>query len=165
MFGQRTRLCWDLPVREPFTVLGGIQGVGEGEHRARLMEFDALLESPSFRDTRVRRPCLGRRVRCDPASDLPHDPPVVFLDEPTIGMDVVARLAGRGLMSHGRIVLEGSLDEIRRRFGGAWQVRVTLTEPGLPVAPLPGTGLLLRKGPRLVYLQGAEPAEPALRSG
>ncbi len=196
VFGQRTQLWWDLPVRESFAILRDIYGIGEPEHRARLEEFDELLDLSSFWDTRVRHLSLGQRVRCDLAGSLLHDPPVVFLDEPTIGMDVVvkeqvrgflrhqverrgrtvlltthdmtevARLAERVvLINHGRIVLDGSLDEIRRRFGGTWQVRATLTDSEACLDPLPGIALLRREGAQLVFgpesgLQGGERNTP-----
>ncbi|WP_416070252.1 ABC transporter ATP-binding protein, partial [Streptomyces scabiei] len=205
VFGQRTQLWWDLPARDSFEILRDIYGVPEGQFRDRIEEFDGLLELSEFWDTRVRHLSLGQRVRCDLAASLLHDPPVVFLDEPTIGMDVVVkeqvrrflrhqveqrdrtvlltthdmteveRLAERVvLINHGRIVLDGSLQEIRRRFGGTWQVRATLADPadvdivgavgavgaveqgggaGAPVA-LPGfagIGVLRREGPRVVF--------------
>lgn len=176
VFGQRTQLWWDLPVRESFIILRDIYGIPVTEHRARLKEFDGLLDLSSFWDTRVRHLSLGQRVRSDLAAALLHDPPVVFLDEPTIGMDVVvkeqvrdflryqveqrgrtvlltthdmtevARLAERiVLINHGRIVLDGSLQEIRRRFGGTWQVRITLTDPAVDIVALPGVAVLRRK--------------------
>ncbi|MCG3041088.1 ATP-binding cassette domain-containing protein [Streptomyces sp. S1A] len=110
VFGQRTQLWWDLPARESFAVLRDVYGVPQAEHRARLAEFDSLLELSEFWDTRVRHLSLGQRVRCDLAAALLHDPPVVFLDEPTIGMDVVVKEQVRGFLRHqverrGRTVL------------------------------------------------------------
>ncbi|MFJ7175068.1 ATP-binding cassette domain-containing protein [Streptomyces massasporeus] len=89
VFGQRTQLWWDLPVRESFAILRDIYEVPRAEHAARMAEFDEVLELSSFWDTRVRHLSLGQRVRSDLAAALLHDPPVVFLDEPTIGMGVV----------------------------------------------------------------------------
>nr|WP_251829226.1 ATP-binding cassette domain-containing protein [Streptomyces sp. ATCC 21386] len=199
VFGQRTQLWWDLPARESFEILRDIYGVPEGQFRERIQEFDELLELSEFWDTRVRHLSLGQRVRCDLAASLLHDPPVVFLDEPTIGMDVVVkeqvrrflrhqveerdrtvlltthdmteveRLAERVvLINHGRIVLDGTLQEIRQRFGGTWQVRATLTDPadvevveaveqgegGGGSVPLPGfagVGVVRQEGPRVVF--------------
>ncbi|MER6081242.1 ATP-binding cassette domain-containing protein [Streptomyces sp. NPDC001833] len=182
VFGQRTQLWWDLPVRESFAILRDIYEVPKAEHAARLGEFDDLLELSAFWDTRVRHLSLGQRVRCDLAAALLHDPPVVFLDEPTIGMDVVVKeqvreflryqVAERGrtvlltthdmteverlaervvLVNHGRLVLDGSLDEMRRRFGSTWQVRATLADAHTPVAPLPGITLVRREGPQVVF--------------
>ncbi|MFI1710297.1 ATP-binding cassette domain-containing protein [Streptomyces griseoruber] len=182
VFGQRTQLWWDLPVRESFTILRDIYEVPKAEHSARLAEFDDLLALSSFWDTRVRHLSLGQRVRCDLAAALLHDPPVVFLDEPTIGMDVVVkeqvreflryqveqrgrtvlltthdmteveRLAERVvLVNHGRLVLDGTLDEIRRKFGSTWQVRATLTDPHTEVVALPGIAVVRREGARVVF--------------
>ncbi|MFG2966385.1 MULTISPECIES: ATP-binding cassette domain-containing protein [unclassified Streptomyces] len=182
VFGQRTQLWWDLPVRESFAILRDIYEVPKAEHAARLREFDDLLELSAFWDTRVRHLSLGQRVRCDLAAALLHDPPVVFLDEPTIGMDVVVKeqvreflryqVAERGrtvlltthdmteverlaervvLVNHGRLVLDGSLDEMRRRFGSTWQVRATLADAHTPVVPLPGITVVRREGPQVVF--------------
>src|SRR4051812_49301856 len=85
VFGQRTQLWWDLPVRESSAILRDIYEVPKAEHAARLKEFDDLLDLSSFWDTRVRHLSLGQRVRSDLAAALLHDPQVVFLDEPTIG--------------------------------------------------------------------------------
>jgi ABC-2 type transport system ATP-binding protein len=91
VFGQRSQLWWDLPARDSLTVLRDIHGVGEADFRARIAEFDRILELSSFWDTRARQLSLGQRVRCDLAAALIHDPAVLYLDEPTIGMDVVVK--------------------------------------------------------------------------
>src|SRR5579884_2592307 len=100
VFGQRTQLWWDLPARESFAILRDIYGTPETAYRARLREFDDLLKLSTFWDTRVRHLSLGQRVRCDLAAALLHDPAIVFLDEPTIGMDVVGKEQVRGLLRH-----------------------------------------------------------------
>jgi ABC-2 type transport system ATP-binding protein len=198
VFGQRTQLWWDLPVRESFAILRDIYEVPKAEHAARLKEFDDLLELSSFWDTRVRHLSLGQRVRCDLAAALLHDPPVVFLDEPTIGMDVVVkeqvreflrhqveqrgrtvlltthdmteveRLAERVvLINHGRLVLDGTLDEIRRTFGSTWQVRATLADPHAEVVALPGITVVRHEGSRVVFGpdgSGAPTVHQALKS-
>lgn len=110
VFGQRTQLWWDLPARESFWILRDIYGVGRKEHEARLRELDGLLELSSFWDTRVRHLSLGQRVRCDLVAALLHDPAVIFLDEPTIGLDVVVKEQVRAVLRHqveqrGRTVL------------------------------------------------------------
>ena len=91
VFGQRTQLWFDLPARESFRVLGDIFEIEPAAFRTRLAELDDLLELSSFWDTRVRHLSLGQRVRCDLAAALLHDPQVLFLDEPTIGMDAVGK--------------------------------------------------------------------------
>jgi viologen exporter family transport system ATP-binding protein len=91
VFGQRTQLWWDLPARQSLAILRDIYDVDGADYQRRLREFDDLLELSQFWDTRVRHLSLGQRVRCDLAATLLHDPMIVFLDEPTIGMDVVVK--------------------------------------------------------------------------
>jgi ABC-2 type transport system ATP-binding protein len=100
VFGQRTQLWWDLPARESFGILRDIYDVGEQDYQARLSEFDDLLGLSEYWDTRVRHLSLGQRVRCDLAASLIHGPAVVFLDEPTIGMDAVAKEQVRLFLDH-----------------------------------------------------------------
>jgi ABC-2 type transport system ATP-binding protein len=91
VFGQRTQLWWDLPARESFSMLRDIYKVPEDAYRRRLKELDALLELSEFWHQRPRQMSLGQRVRCDLAAAILHDPPIIFLDEPTIGMDAVVK--------------------------------------------------------------------------
>jgi ABC-2 type transport system ATP-binding protein len=91
VFGQRSQLWRELPARQSLEVLRDIYGLTGGEYRARIAEFDRILELSQFWEGRARQLSLGQRVRCDLAAALLHDPPVVFLDEPTIGMDVVVK--------------------------------------------------------------------------
>jgi ABC-2 type transport system ATP-binding protein len=91
VFGQRSQLWRELPARQSLEVLRDIYGLAGDEYRARIAEFDRILELREFWDSRARQLSLGQRVRCDLAAALLHDPPVVFLDEPTIGMDVVVK--------------------------------------------------------------------------
>lgn len=107
VFGQRSQLWWDLPARESLAILRDIFGVDSASYRRRLDEFDSLLGLSEFWDTRVRHLSLGQRVRCDLACALLHDPPVVFLDEPTIGMDVVVKEQVRAFLQY-------QVDERRR---------------------------------------------------
>jgi ABC-2 type transport system ATP-binding protein len=110
VFGQRSQLWWDLPARASFAILRDIFEVDDADHRARLRELDDLLGLSEFWDTSVRYLSLGQRVRCDLAAALLHDPSIVFLDEPTIGMDVVVKEQVREFLRHqverrGRTVL------------------------------------------------------------
>ena len=91
VFGQRSQLWWDLPVRQSFTVLQNIYGLSDSAMRRRLEQLDGTLALSEFWDNKARNLSLGQRVRADLAGALLHEPPVVFLDEPTIGMDVVAK--------------------------------------------------------------------------
>jgi ABC-2 type transport system ATP-binding protein len=100
VFGQRSQLWWDLPARDSFRILREIFGIDEHDYRVRLREFDRLLELSAFWETRVRHLSMGQRVRCDLAAALLHDPPVVFLDEPTIGLDALAKEGVREFLRH-----------------------------------------------------------------
>jgi ABC-2 type transport system ATP-binding protein len=91
VFGQRTQLWWDLPTVESFELLRHIYRVPLPRWRQNLQAFTELLELGPFLDTPVRQLSLGQRMRADLAAALLHDPAIVFLDEPTIGLDVVAR--------------------------------------------------------------------------
>ncbi len=91
VFGQRSQLWWDLPARDSLNVLADIHGVPPHVLRERIAAFDRILELSAFWETRARQLSLGQRVRCDLAAALIHDPAVLYLDEPTIGMDVVVK--------------------------------------------------------------------------
>lgn len=95
VFGQRTQLWWDLPVVESFELLRDIYRVPAARYRAALEELSALLQLEPLLDVPVRQLSLGQRMRCDLAAALLHAPPVLFLDEPTIGLDAVSKLAVR----------------------------------------------------------------------
>ena len=91
VFGQRTTLWWDLPVIESLILLQYIYRIPAQIFQANLAEFRQLLELDAFLDTPVRALSLGQRMRADLCAALIHNPPLLFLDEPTIGLDVVAK--------------------------------------------------------------------------
>ena len=95
VFGQRTQLWWDLPTVESFELLRDIYRVGEAAHRRARDELVALLELGPLLDVPVRQLSLGQRMRCDLAAALLHAPALLYLDEPTIGLDAVSKLAVR----------------------------------------------------------------------
>jgi len=95
VFGQRTQLWWDLPVVESFQLLRDIYRVPRGQHRQSLDELIELLDLAPLLDVPVRQLSLGQRMRCDLAASLLHAPELLFLDEPTIGLDAVSKLAVR----------------------------------------------------------------------
>src|SRR5579863_6561545 len=95
VFGQRTQLWWDLPVIESFDLLRDIYRVPADVYTRTRDELIALLSLQSFLDTPVRQLSLGQRMRCDLAAALIHAPRLLFLDEPTIGLDAVSKLAVR----------------------------------------------------------------------
>jgi ABC-2 type transport system ATP-binding protein len=99
VFGQRTQLWWDLPVIESYELLRHIYSVEPGAYRTQLERLTDLLEIGPLLDTPVRKLSLGQRMRCELAAALLHEPPLLFLDEPTIGLDVVAKETIRGFLA------------------------------------------------------------------
>jgi ABC-2 type transport system ATP-binding protein len=91
VFGQRTQLWWDIAVIESFRLLKNIYNVSDADYAARMKKFDEVLELGRYLNTPVRKLSLGERMRCDVAAALLHNPPILFLDEPTIGLDIVAK--------------------------------------------------------------------------
>ncbi len=95
VFGQRTQLWWDLPVVESLEMLRHVYRVPADAYRRSRDELVELLDLGGVLDTPVRQLSLGQRMRADLAASLVHAPPIVFLDEPTIGLDAVSKLAVR----------------------------------------------------------------------
>jgi ABC-2 type transport system ATP-binding protein len=91
VFGQRTTLWWDLPLRDSFELLQKIYRVDPERHRRTLAEYVELLELGDLLDTPVRQLSLGQRMRGDITAALLHEPEILYLDEPTIGLDVVSK--------------------------------------------------------------------------
>jgi ABC-2 type transport system ATP-binding protein len=110
VFGQRTQLWWDLPLRDSFDLLRHVYRVPADRHAAMLATFVELLDLGPFLATPVRQLSLGQRMRGELAAALLHEPPVVLLDEPTIGLDLVSKEAVRAFLvqlnrEHGTTVL------------------------------------------------------------
>jgi len=106
VFGQRTQLWWDIAVVESFRLLKEIYGLSDAGYRERMALFDRVLGISAYLHQPVRKLSLGERMRCDLAASLLHRPPLLFLDEPTIGLDIVAKANVREF-----------LQEINRREG------------------------------------------------
>jgi ABC-2 type transport system ATP-binding protein len=106
VFGQRTQLWWDIAVVESFRLLKEIYGLSDADYLARMELFDRVLGISAYLHQPVRKLSLGERMRCDLAASLLHRPPLLFLDEPTIGLDIVAKANVREF-----------LQEINRREG------------------------------------------------
>ena len=145
VFGQRSQLWWDIPVVDSFELLRDIYSVEQTQYRRNLEELTELLQLGELLKTPTRQLSLGQRIRCELAASLIHNPRILFLDEPTIGLDAVSKLAVREfirklnrehgttviltthdmqdiqaiaqrviLIGKGRILLDGSLEDIRR---------------------------------------------------
>lgn len=91
VMGQKNQLWWDLPPSESFRMLKEIYEVPDAEYRRRLRELTDLLEIGKLLDVQVRKMSLGERMKCELVAALLHAPRLVFLDEPTIGLDVVSQ--------------------------------------------------------------------------
>ncbi|MEU4210465.1 ATP-binding cassette domain-containing protein [Streptomyces sp. NPDC026206] len=91
VFGQRTTLWWDLPLRDSYGLVRRMYRIPEGRYRANLERCVELLDLAELLEVPVRQLSLGQRMRGDIAAALLHDPEVLYLDEPTIGLDVVSK--------------------------------------------------------------------------
>ena len=95
---QRTQLWWDLPVAESFDLLREIYAVAPADHRRARGELVEMLDLGGLLNVPVRQLSLGQRMRCDLAAALLHQPPILYLDEPTIGLDAPSKLAVRSFV-------------------------------------------------------------------
>ncbi|MGH3311950.1 MAG: ABC transporter ATP-binding protein [Streptomyces sp.] len=99
VFGQRTTLWWDLPLRDSYELVRRMYRIPESRYRANLDRCVELLDLGALLDVPVRQLSLGQRMRGDIAAALLHDPDVLYLDEPTIGLDVVSKATVRRFLS------------------------------------------------------------------
>ena len=95
VFGQRTQLWWDVPVMDSFELLKEIYRTDDHVYRRNLEQLSEMLGLSELLRTPTRQLSLGQRMRCEIAASLLHDPKILFLDEPTIGLDAVSKLAVR----------------------------------------------------------------------
>jgi ABC-2 type transport system ATP-binding protein len=95
VFGQRTQLWWDVPVMDSFELLRDIYKVPAAEYKQNVDLLVETLELQSLVGTPVRQLSLGQRMRCEIAASLLHSPQILFLDEPTIGLDAISKIAVR----------------------------------------------------------------------
>ncbi len=91
VFGQRSQLWWDLPLIESFNLIAKLYRVPEAKYRRNLERFIALLDMEEFLERPVRQLSLGQRMRGDLAASMLYEPQILYLDEPTIGLDIVAK--------------------------------------------------------------------------
>lgn len=163
VFGQRSQLWWDVPVNDSFQLLKDIYGVDQAAYRKNLEELTELLGLGEILKTPARQLSLGQRMRCEIAASLLHDPKILFLDEPTIGLDAVSKIAVRDfirqrnrdkgttviltthdmqdiealterilLIGKGRILLDGSLAQLKERHSSQRVLTVDYSRGKLP---------------------------------
>ena len=178
VFGQRVQLWWDLPLRDSFELLPHIYRVPYDRSRANLDTIGELLDHGPFLQTPVRQLSLGQRMRGELTAAMLHDPELLFLDEPTIGLDIVAkarvreflaevnhergvtvlltthdladieRLSSRLLIiDHGRVIHDGTIERLIRRYGEERTLVVDLEEPAPPLE-VDGARVVRVEGPR-----------------
>lgn len=163
VFGQRSQLWWDVPVIDSFELIRDIYNVAEPDYKKTLAQLIELLNICEIVKTPARQLSLGQRMRCEIAASLLHSPKILFLDEPTIGLDAVSKIAVRDfiktinrenkttviltthdmqdieaiterilLIGKGRILLDGSLSELKMRNSSHKTLTVDYTGEKLP---------------------------------
>ena len=163
VFGQRSQLWWDVPVIDSFELIRDIYNVAESDYKKTLEQLIELLNISEIVKTPARQLSLGQRMRCEIAASLLHSPKILFLDEPTIGLDAVSKIAVRDfiktinrenkttviltthdmqdiealterilLIGKGRILLDGSLSELKMRNSSHKTLTVDYTGEKLP---------------------------------
>lgn len=100
VFGQRSQLWWDVPVIDSFELLKDIYSINTTTYRESVEELTTLLNLSEILKTPTRQLSLGQRMRCEIAASLLHRPDILFLDEPTIGLDAVSKLAVRDFIKN-----------------------------------------------------------------
>lgn len=164
VFGQRSQLWWDVPVMDSFELLREIYAIPHGEYKPMLEMLTESLDLSQLLTTPVRQLSLGQRMRCEIAASLLHSPDLLFLDEPTIGLDAVSKIAVRQfirtinrekgvtviltthdmndiealadrllLIGKGQLLYDGSLDNLRGKFGTGKIVTVDYRENPRPL--------------------------------
>ncbi|MGI5957819.1 MAG: ABC transporter ATP-binding protein [Massiliimalia sp.] len=185
VFGQRSQLWWDVPVIDSFELLRDIYRIPPQVYRKNLSDLTEMLHLQEIVRTPARLLSLGQRMRCEIAGSLLHDPKVLFLDEPTIGLDAVSKIAVRDfirqqnqekkttviltthdmqdiealanrilLIGKGRILLDGTLQQLKNRCGN--QKIMTVEYAGILPEQFAGMTLRENQNGRAVFLLDPE---------
>lgn len=155
VFGQRSQLWWDIPIIDSFELLKDIYGIDSRTYKQNVSELSQRLNLETILKTPTRNLSLGQRMRCEIVASLLHNPKILFLDEPTIGLDAVSKLVVRDfikeinaekrttviltthdmqdiqaltqrvmLIGKGQILLDGSLEELKKRVSDRKQITI-----------------------------------------
>lgn len=155
VFGQRSQLWWDIPIIDSFELLKDIYGIDSRTYKQNVSELSQRLNLETILKTPTRNLSLGQRMRCEIVASLLHNPQILFLDEPTIGLDAVSKLVVRDfikeinaekkttviltthdmqdiqaltqrvmLIGKGQILLDGSLEELKKRVSDRKQITI-----------------------------------------
>ena len=155
VFGQRSQLWWDIPIIDSFELLKDIYGIDSRTYKQNVSELSQRLNLETILKTPTRNLSLGQRMRCEIVASLLHNPKILFLDEPTIGLDAVSKLIVRDfikeinaekrttviltthdmqdiqaltqrvmLIGKGQILLDGSLEELKKRVSDRKQITI-----------------------------------------
>jgi ABC-2 type transport system ATP-binding protein len=179
VFGQRSQLWWDVPVIDSFNLLKDIYKIPDKEYKNTLDLLTSTLDLSTLLSTPVRQLSLGQRMRCEIGASLLHNPKILFLDEPTIGLDAVSKIAVRNfiktinkekkvtviltthdmndiealaeriiLIGKGKILLDGTLTELKNRFASNKTLTVDFAESDESIH-IEGTTILERSSESL----------------
>ncbi len=168
VFGQRSQLWWDLPLRDSFDLLRHVYRVPAARHAANLQRFAAGLDLGPLLDVPVRQLSLGQRMRGELTAALLHDPTILLLDEPTIGLDVISKEAVREFLvavnrDQGTTVLltTHDLSDVERLCE-----RLLIIDHGMLIEDGTVTGITERFGTqRTLVVDLAEPGDPLVVPG
>lgn len=179
VFGQRSQLWWDVPVIDSYNLLKDIYKISHNDFKDNLELLTDTLDLSTLLSTPVRQLSLGQRMRCEIGASLLHNPKILFLDEPTIGLDAVSKIAVRNfiktinkekkvtviltthdmsdiealaeriiLIGKGKLLLDGTLSELKNRFVTHKTLTVDFTENNEDIN-VKGTTLLFKSKERL----------------
>ncbi|MCA1996245.1 MAG: ATP-binding cassette domain-containing protein [Armatimonadetes bacterium] len=192
VMGNKMQLWWDLPAYDSFCVLAELYDVPREIFRRRLDRLAECLQIADKLHTQVRKLSLGERMKCELVAALLHSPELVFLDEPTIGLDVVSQKRIRDFLrewhvesgctivltshymqdvrelcdrvvviDHGRVVFDGTLEELSRRFSDSKRLRLRFSQPVDPT-DLPRFGKVLSADAESAVLEVAREETPTV---
>ncbi len=189
VFGQKAQLIWDIPPADSFMMNKAIYGISDTDYSQRLDNMVALFELGDIIRKPTRVLSLGERMKCEFIMAMLHGPRVVFLDEPTIGLDVIAKarirtfikeMNARGttfiltthdledveqlargiiIINHGKKVFDGALSALRRALGEKKLIQLTLAQPA-PELAIPHTTIVARTSELELTLEADVSAVP-----